>query len=263
MTLASAITMSPFLFFAGISWSTLPSKFWMYFCISGIGNTLAFTGLFLAYMHSDISLAYPLTRALPVLLTPFFTMAFGIGKTPSPMALLGMLIVFCGCLLMPLANWSDFKLKNYISPVMGAILLVAFGITGYTIFDSLATPILVEHATGGKIAACAVYLLMIEIIIIIGLLPNLIRKEERVAIRSLCCHSWAPYLSGAFTPAAYILVLLAMPMVTNVSYVQAFRQMGLPLSVVAGVLLLKEKCSLPRLAGIVAIVIGLVLIALN
>ena len=54
-----------------------------------------------------------------------------------------------------------------------------------------------------------------------------------------------------------------MPLVSNVSYVQAFRQMSLPLGVAAGIFILKEKCPPVRLAGVGAIVAGLVIAALK
>lgn len=260
-SLAASLSTVPFLIAAKISWAELPSAFWWYFGFGCAANILYYSGLFLTYRRSDISLAYPLVRALPVLFTAILTTSLGIGEAPSPIALFGMLVVFCGCVFMPLGSWADFRLKNYLTPVLGTIVMAAFGTTGYTIFDSKAIPLLMEHAAGGKVAACGAYMAILEIIIVIGLLPYLIRKEERTIMRELWCHSWAPYLSGVFTSGAYILVLLAMPMVTNVSFVQAFRQMGLPLGVAAGVLLLKEKCSAPRLAGIIAIVIGLIIIA--
>ena len=45
--------------------------------------------------------------------------------------------------------------------------------------------------------------------------------------------------------------------------VQAFRQMSLPLGVAAGIFILKEKCPPVRLAGVGAIVAGLVIAALK
>ena len=58
--------------------------------------------------------------------------------------------------------------------------------------------------------------------------------------------------------SAYVLVLLAMHFVTNVSYVQAFRQMSLPLGAFLGIVFLKEKTSGPKLVGLALIVGGLV-----
>ena len=45
-----------------------------------------------------------------------------------------------------------------------------------------------------------------------------------------------PSLASVFSSSAYGMILLAMPMVTNVSLVQAFRQISLPICAVAGVI---------------------------
>ena len=56
-----------------------------------------------------------------------------------------------------------------------------------------------------------------------------------------------------------MLVLLAMNYVSNVSYVQAFRQLGLVIGMLEGFFILKERCTLTRILGIVLIVSGLVM----
>jgi len=259
----AAIVSLPFLWKAGIAWDALPPAFWGYFAWGCVANILYYSGLFLSYRHSDISLAYPMVRALPVLFTAVITTLFGIGKAPSPVALFGMLVVFCGCLLMPLGRFSDFKLRNYATPVMGTIVLAALGTTGYTIFDSLAIPMLMANATASKAVVCGAYMCILEAIIAVGLLPYMAIAAERAALRQLFRHSLAPRLSGVFTTGAYMLVLLAMPKVTNVSFVQVFRQMGLPLGVIAGIFLLKEKCSAARLIGMAIIVAGLAIVAMG
>ena len=262
-SLAAGVVSIPFLLCSGVDFSKLPGNFWLYFAGGSCANILYYSGLFLAYKRSDISLAYPLIRALPIVLTAIVTTLLGIGKAPSPIALAGMFIVFCGCLLMPLAKWSDFRLKSYFTPVIGTILMAATGTTSYPILDSLAIPIFMENATSSKLVSCGAFMCILEFIIALGLAPYLLIQEERNNFKALFTHSLAPYLSGIFTVGAYVLVLLAMPMVTNVSFVQVFRQMGLPLGVAAGVLLLKEKCSSAKLAGILIIVLGLIITTLG
>ena len=68
-----------------------------------------------------------------------------------------------------------------------------------------------------------------------------------------------PSLASVFSSSAYGIILLAMPMVTNVSLVQAFRQISLPICAVARVILLHEKMTLPRTIGLLLIVSGLIL----
>ena len=50
-----------------------------------------------------------------------------------------------------------------------------------------------------------------------------------------------------------------MNYVSNVSYVQAFRQLGLVIGMLEGFFILKERCTLTRILGIVLIVSGLVM----
>ena len=54
-----------------------------------------------------------------------------------------------------------------------------------------------------------------------------------------------------------------MNYVNNVSYVQAFRQLGLVIGMLEGILILKERCTLTRVVGIVLIVSGLVMSVLK
>ena len=68
--------------------------------------------------------------------------------------------------------------------------------------------------------------------------------------------------AGLFASCSYVLVLLSMGYVTNVSFVQVFRQMGMLIGVALGIFLLKEKCTLPKIIGVTLIVLGLILTVL-
>ena len=57
--------------------------------------------------------------------------------------------------------------------------------------------------------------------------------------------------------------MLAMGEVTNVSFVQAFRQMSLPVGVLLGVLILKERITRPELTGLILLLAGFVTVALG
>ena len=64
-------------------------------------------------------------------------------------------------------------------------------------------------------------------------------------------------LAGFFASLCYSLVLVAMNYVTNVSYVQVFRQLGLPIGMGLGVLILKEHCTWTKVIGVILILSGL------
>ena len=254
----------PCMLFAGIRWSALGREFWILVLLSIASEILYFIGLFKTYRNADISLAYPMVRALPVLLVAGVTGIFGIGKALNCWAVAGMFIVFAGCLVMPLQKFSEFSWRIYKTPVLGYMLLAACGTTGYTIFDGLLIPRILANASGHQLAATGAFISMLELGITTGLsLYVLSVPGERESLKSLLFRSWTPHICGICSSTAYILVVLAMPLVSNVSYVQAFRQMSLPLGVAAGIFILKEKCPPVRLAGVGAIVTGLVIAALK
>ena len=254
----------PCVFFAGIDWGALGGKFWCFVFLSIASEILYFIGLFKTYRSADISLAYPMVRALPVLLVAGVTTLFGIGKPLNGAAVAGIFIVFAGCLLMPLQKFSQFSWRNYMTPVLGYMILAACGTTGYTIFDGLLIPQILAHTKGSHLAATGAFISLLELGITMGLSIYVFTvKSERESLKQLLFRSWTPHICGICSSSAYILVVLAMPLVSNVSYVQAFRQMSLPLGVAAGIFILKEKCPPVRLAGVGAIVAGLVIAALK
>lgn len=254
----------PCVFFAGIDWGALGGKFWCFVFLSIASEILYFIGLFKTYRSADISLAYPMVRALPVLLVAGVTALFGIGKPLNGAAVAGIFIVFAGCLLMPLQKFSQFSWRNYMTPVLGYMILAACGTTGYTIFDGLLIPQILAHTKGSHLAATGAFISLLELGITTGLSIYVFTvKSERESLKQLLFRSWTPHICGICSSSAYILVVLAMPLVSNVSYVQAFRQMSLPLGVAAGIFILKEKCPPVRLAGVGAIVAGLVIAALK
>ena len=254
----------PCVFFAGIDWGALGGRFWCFLLLSIASEILYFIGLFKTYRSADISLAYPMVRALPVLLVAAETSFFGIGKALNLWAVVGIFIVFAGCLMMPLQKFSDFSWRNYMTPVLGYMILAACGTTGYTVFGGMLIPQILAHTSRSQLAATGAFISLLELGITTGLSIYVFSmKSERESFRQLFLRSWTPHVCGIFSSSAYILVVLAMPLVSNVSYVQAFRQMSLPLGVAAGIFILKEKCPPVRLAGVGAIVAGLVIAALK
>ncbi len=260
-TLANATIMlftAPFLFFTDIQWHELDWKFAFLLAASVFFEVLYFSGLANAYKKQDISIAYPLARALPVLLVAMTTLLFGIGKPPTLAAWIGFATVAGGCIILPQKNMAALKLRGFIKSVSGAIFVAAIGTTGYTVIDKIASQELLACSGSGKNLTLCVYLFIMEagLTLALALLTVCSGKKSDLAAS---CRSWAPYLCGIFSGAAYLLILVAMNFVDNVSYLQAFRQMSLPLGVTMGVILLHEKLTLPKILGTILIVAGLIL----
>lgn len=264
MSGTAALIWLPFFLTSDLRIAELPPYFFVFFLGSVAAEVLYVAGLAYAYRKSDISLVYPLVRAIPVLLVAAVTILFGLGKTPGPAALLGMVVITAGCILMPLKAFGDFRLSNYRSKVLVFILLGAIGTTGYTILDSEALAVIRQTVQRSSVFDLLTYLFMIESGLTVGQLFFVVSiREEREAFQGLFLRSFQPMLAGVCSSCAYGLILLAMAYVTNVSYIQAFRQMSLPIGFLAGVLILKEPHSAPKITGIILIVAGLLLVSLG
>ena len=261
-TVASLLTML-FFFWSALPLGDLPGKFWQLLGCSIAFELLYSLGLAYGYRVADISLVYPLGRATPVLLIAFVTMIFNLGERPGNLALLGMGIISLGCILLPLKDFKEFKLKTYCSKALLFVLFIAVGTTGYTIMDSQAGKILQEFPQDTRFIRSMLYLFFIETGLMLGFIVYVaLIPWERGKLKEVLKKPVYPLITGICSALAYGLVLIAMGVVSNVSYVQAFRQLSLPLGVLAGIVFLKENPAKPKLAGVALIVIGLVLTVL-
>ena len=116
-------------FWTPVNVLALPGKYYLLMFCSVMADLLYCCGLMRAYRTMEMSTAYPMMRSLPLLFTAAITGIFGLGKPLTLMSLLGMSVVFAGCLLMPLKSFSDFKIKNYINPSLLFVTIVALGQT--------------------------------------------------------------------------------------------------------------------------------------
>lgn len=244
-----------------VNWSAVPGVFYVMVVGSVLCEVLYFTSLANTYRRADISMAYPMARALPVLFTAILTLIFHIGKPLSLYSIIGMIFIFFGCFIMPLPSFKELKLKTYLNSHFIFIVLAACGTTGYTIFDSQAIKYMKNaFSADDKVIISCMYLGILELCICTTMfLVMQFFREERKEFKERFCRTIYPSFSGIFSTLAYGMILLAMPMVTNVSLVQAFRQLSLPICALAGVLILKEKMTIPRITGFILIFGGLVL----
>lgn len=239
-----------------------PWQFWLYLACSVASDVCYAWGLSNAYRLLDMSTAYPMMRAIPLLLTALVTALLGWGAPLSAMAVIGMFIVFTGCLCMPLKKFSDFNIKNYMSKNMFFVLVTACGTTGYTIFDNQAQGVLKPIAEAMEISKPVMSITYyscrgIALTTTLTVITFLISSERKQWIEYVKHLNYMPFLAGIFASATYVSVLIAMNYVTNVSFVQVFRQIGLVIALFMGIFILKEKGSLPKFAGVGLILGGL------
>ena len=243
----------------------MPRLFYIYIICSIFSDLIYCTGLVRAYRTMEMSTAYPMMRSLPLLFTAAVTSMAGWGARLNFLALLGMLVVFIGCMIIPMKDFRSFNWRDYLNSKMFFIILVACGTTGYTIFDSQAQSVLREVYPNAvkPVISLSYYSTRGICLTMLLLISCCIKKHEMTNFINIFRErQWSAVAAGLFASMTYVTVLLAMNYVTNVSYVQVFRQLGLIFGLLGGVLILKERCSMPKVIGTLLIISGLILTVL-
>ena len=257
-------------FVTPIHFFAMPGKFYLTLAGMLAGEMLYGFGLVFAYRKLDMSSAYPMMRSLPLVFIAALTIAFHIGDPLTPCAMAGMAVVFVGCLLMPLRRFSDFKLRNYLNRGILFIIMVACGTTLYTIFDKLSQNVMKEaygklmeesfRDLAKPMLSLTYYSFRaVTLSIVLWVVALSIPSTRAEVVDMWRRRSWMPVLAGLCSSLTYVLVLMSMNFVSNVSYVQAFRQLGLPIGMLEGIFILKERGAVPKFVGIVLILGGLAL----
>ena len=263
----AALTISPILIIHRTVLQGVPTAVWLLVLATGIAQLVYFFGLAGAYRRGDISLAYPLARALPVLLVAVISLRWGNGGQIGPLGLLGMDLITIGCIILPLRHWQQFSLHAYRDAVVLMAVVAAIGTTGYTLIDDEA---LRQLRAALPLSTTQITLLFMALqtsstAVMLGL-ATLLFPTERGQLGQIW-HNRAllrtSLVTGVVIMATYGLVLAAMAYVSNVSYVAAFRQLSIPIGALLGLTLQQEPRYRPKLLGIGIVSIGLVLVGIG
>jgi drug/metabolite transporter (DMT)-like permease len=213
----------------------------------------------------DLSTSYPLLRASPVLLVVLVSFILGTEEGISGQSICGIFLVAVGCFLLPMRRFGDLRIGNYVNATSGFALLAAVGIVGYSMLDDRALKILrAAHSIElSNFNLTVLYAFSQAVCLTIWLLIFILRRKERLRelARVFQTRKRKAALTGVMIYLTYILVLLSMASVKNVSYVVAFRQISIPLGAIAGIFILGEKCYRPKFAGISVLLVGLLLVS--
>jgi drug/metabolite transporter (DMT)-like permease len=238
---------------------------WLLVLAAGFFQMTYYASLAGAYRAGDMSIAYPLARSLPVLIVPVISVLLGRGGQVSWQCLGGVILVVAGGVLLPMKHFGDLRIANYLNLSCLLALTAAIGTTGYSMLDDEALRLL-RHASGARLfppwQITVVYYFFEEVSILCWLLPVVAgakrgRDTFRLVLRT---RLGTGVLMGIGICLTYILVLVSMAFVSNVSYVVAFRQISIPIGVMLSVLVLKEPGDLPKFVAVTIMFIGLVLV---
>ena len=262
----SGTVFSPMLFFYHDLIPRLPMIFWILVILTGFFQTLYFASLISAYRTGDLSVAYPLLRAIPVVLVALISLVFQDGSAPSGIGWMGIFFVAIGCLCLPLLSFRKVRLSSYLTVSCFFALLAGLGTTGYSMVDNLALSQILSVNAGGlaKVTNALFYLevQLVSTLIFMAVFLAFNRTERASLIENFPGQLGMAAQTGLLVSLTYGLVLVAMTLATSVSYVVAFRQLSIPIGAVFGMVFQKEPRPLPRVVGIGFVFMGLVLVAL-
>lgn len=268
-SISGTLVMLPLLVVWRAALAHVPSAVWGLVLATGGAQAVYFVGLAGAYRRGDMSLAYPLARALPVLAVAAISLLLGNRQQIGALSLAGMVLISGGCIILPLPGFGGWRLRHYADAVYLLAALAALGTTAYTLIDDAAlrrlrgTQDLALSVTGSTLLFIALQMTSTALllgVVTLGRAAERRRLRELVRDRALVRIS---LLTGLVIMATYGLVLAAMAYVRDVSYVAAFRQLSIPIGALLGLTLEREPRHRPKIVGILVITLGLILVAVG
>jgi drug/metabolite transporter (DMT)-like permease len=247
--------------------SDIPSQVWFFLVIAGFFMSLYYVSLARAYRVGDLSVAYPIVRALPVVIVLIVVVYLGRADQITYQSVVGGLIVVLGCFMVPLKGFKGFRLNNYWNLTCAMALIAAISTAGYSMVDNEALKYLRSDGQfdSDNISVAILYALLEAFITSAWMaLYVLMRRQSRVEFMQLIRFN----KSHAFVAAigihlSYTLVLIAFAFADNVSYIVTFHRLSIPLGAALGILILKEKPYPAKIIGVLVVLIGLVCVALG
>ena len=243
---------------------SLSAEMWMWAAVGGVANGLYYVFLARSLATADFATAFPVIRALPVVLIALGDVARG-----HPLTAVGWLaiaMVSAGCTLSPLKKLGHFSLKHYWRTSSVWILLAALAAVGYTLPDKVAMDLVKESAGGLSIASGAryQYFHLMFSLLTVAIAGRGLRRAERSARRSARPSGWwLPAAAAGLNFAGYCMILCCYQIVAHAGYVWAMRQFSIVIGVILAFVIFKEGGRLVRLIGAALITAGIIVIKLG
>jgi drug/metabolite transporter (DMT)-like permease len=254
----------PVLAFAARALPAMFTSAWWLILATGFFQALYYSSLSNAYRDGDLSMVYPIVRSAAVLFVTLANVCLGRAGQLGPLAIAGIGLIVAGMLLLPHARFRDFTLRSFRSRGVLFALLAAVGTMGYSLVDDhalrLLRPALAPMAPTVTTLLFALFEGMATSVWLGGFM---IVQRRRPVLRLPSGQLRPALLSGIAIFTAYTLVLIAMGYARNVTYIVAFRQMSIPIGVLLGVAVLREPLYPPKIAGVLTVTAGLVLVAVG
>jgi len=264
ITIIVAVASSALLFFISylVGMPKIDSRFWVAVLITGILNAMAYPILLRAYEIGEFSSVYSM-----ILLTPVFLLltAFIIfGEAPSPIGIVGVLLIVVGLWLIMRLNHEHERAVNFVrGNLLGVAVALIWSVTAN--FDKLA----VLYSDRYFAAAVSNALIAISGAIFVFI------KYKKLLVRVETNANSAISFHGFIIPGIVVILALAgisalanilhnSALLTGfVSYTIAIKRLGILFGVLWGWLFFHEKDIARKFFGIFIAFLGVIAILLS
>jgi len=234
-----------------VTWALIHPRFvpidWLFICGTAVLHVVYFLLLQGGYRIGDLSVVYPLSRGTGPLLTALVATAF-LGERPAVLGWLGIVLVLSGIIVF--AGDSRRLAGAHGTSVAYAVATGAL-IAAYTLWD--------RHAVNTLALSPIVYDFLGNTGRALLLAPLAMARRGEIVFEYRE-HLREIVIVAALSPLAYLMVLFAMR-IAPVSYVAPAREVSIVIGALLGVRMLAEPDSRRRIVAAVAIVGGIVAIA--
>lgn len=247
-SLVASVVYAPLAAFIIVSTSFRPgTRDWVVLIGTGMLQAVYFVLLRRGYAVGDLSVVYPLARGTGPLAATGLAVLL-LGERPSPLTIIGALVVSLGTLLF-LRRTRD----SDAHPALLYGLMTGLVIGCYTVWDGYAV---------GELAIPAIVVgWAADVGRLVWLAPIAIRR--RAPMRATWKTNRLPIIAiGILSTASYMMVLSAMA-IAPVSSIAPAREISIVIGTLLGVLILGEPGGRQRLIAAIIVTFGVMLVALG
>lgn len=213
-----------------------------------------FAGLIILFSlkKGDLSLISPIQTTTPLII--LMLAIFFLSETPSPVGLIGIILVVLGGILLdknPRESFASLarRIVSY-KPALLALLAASM----YAVASVL-------DEVGLKNVDPLLWMLYIYFFIFLFLFPVALYKKN-LGFKKLARSKSTLGLAAAFSVGAIFFQMQALA-IGNVTYVMSIKRLSTVFTVLIAIFIIKEKRAMSRLRGTIIMVIGAILIGLS
>ncbi|MFT5113585.1 MAG: drug/metabolite transporter (DMT)-like permease [Parasphingorhabdus sp.] len=218
---------------------------WPYLIASAIFHTGYYFYLLNAYSKGDLVQVYPLARGSAPLLITFGGYLFA-GENMGSLAVCGILLASFGIVSLSFERGWPFGKGNH---AVSAALITSLWIAAYSVTDGL----------GGRLAGNVLsYISWLAFIDGWPIILYTLYRRGATLPRYFASHWRYCMTGGVFSLLAYGLIIYAMTM-GAMGMISALRETSVIIAALIGVIILKERFTLIRVASVLMVAAGVIL----